>query len=94
MVGIQERDTRPEGISDFQASAAVRADLSATGTGARQHSLMRATFANVARVPLDVTMEHYVHRENIVLHQRLAGRDEHPKDQARHTMLMELGLPK
>jgi hypothetical protein len=35
-------------------------------------------------------MEHYAHRENIVLYRRLLAETDVTKDQARHAMLLEL----
>jgi hypothetical protein len=38
----------------------------------------------------EVTMEHYVHRENIAHYQRLLAETNVTKDQARHAVLLEL----
>ncbi len=46
--------------------------------------------AKQAQVWLGVTMEHYAHRENIALYQRLLADPNVNKDQARHAELLRL----
>ena len=78
MVGIQERDAHPEGISDLSGLPQSTALLNKRSL--RKRSLM---------YPLEVTVEH-PHRENIALYQRLLAETNVTKDQVRHAMLMEL----